>query len=71
MLRRQRDSPNGKRYARKGIGGGIEEAFGFSVAPLLARAYEFEAVAERVRSIAGRSGLRGNASHCTAGTSKS
>ncbi|CCV16386.1 plasmid replication protein RepC [Mesorhizobium sp. STM 4661] len=46
----RRDSPNGKRYARKGRGGEIEEAFGFSLAPLLVRAYEFEAAAERVRA---------------------
>ncbi|RWM89516.1 MAG: replication initiation protein RepC [Mesorhizobium sp.] len=46
----RRDSPNGKRYARKGRGGEIEEAFGFSLAPLLARAPEFEAAAERVRA---------------------
>ncbi|MER9215844.1 replication initiation protein RepC [Mesorhizobium sp. M0663] len=46
----RRDSPNGKRYARKGRGGEIEEAFGFSLAPLLARANEFEAAAERVRA---------------------
>ena len=46
----RRDSPNGKRYARKGRGGEIEDAFGFSLAPLLARADEFEAAAERVRA---------------------
>ncbi|MER8802286.1 plasmid replication protein RepC [Mesorhizobium sp. M0998] len=46
----RRDSPNGKRYARKGRGGEIEEAFGFSLAPLLARVQEFEAAAERVRA---------------------
>ncbi|RUX92593.1 replication initiation protein RepC [Mesorhizobium sp. M2A.F.Ca.ET.040.01.1.1] len=46
----RRDSPNGKRYARKGRGGEIEEAFGFSLAPLLARAHQFEAAAERVRA---------------------
>lgn len=45
----RRDSPNGKRYARKGRGGDIEEAFGFSLAPLLARADEFAAAAEQVR----------------------
>ncbi len=46
----RRDSPNGKRYARKGTrGGGFEEAFGFSLAPMLARADEFSAAAERVR----------------------
>ncbi|MER9248862.1 plasmid replication protein RepC [Mesorhizobium sp. M0590] len=52
----RRDSPNGKRYARKGRGGEIEEAFGFSLAPLLARANEFEAAAEHVR--AGNRALR-------------
>lgn len=46
----RRDSPNGKRYARKGRGGEIEEAFGFSLVPLLGRAQEFEAAAERVRA---------------------
>ena len=46
----RRDSPNGKRYARKGRGGEIQEAFGFSLVPLLARAYEFQAAAERVRA---------------------
>ncbi|WP_353646521.1 plasmid replication protein RepC [Mesorhizobium sp. WSM2239] len=45
----RRDSPNGKRYARKHRGGEIEEAFGFSLAPLLARAHEFAQAAERVR----------------------
>jgi replication initiation protein RepC len=45
----RRDSPNGKRYARKDRGGEIEAAFGFSLAPLLARAHEFEEAAERVR----------------------
>ncbi|MGE0282577.1 MAG: plasmid replication protein RepC [Rhizobiaceae bacterium] len=46
----RRDSPNGKRYARKGRGGELEDAFGFSLAPLLARAKEFHAAAERVRA---------------------
>ena len=46
----RRDSPNGKRYARKGRGGTFEEAFGFSLAPMLARADEFSAAAERVRA---------------------
>lgn len=46
----RRDSPNGKRYARKGREGGVEEAFGFSLAPLLARAAEFAAAAESVRA---------------------
>lgn len=45
----RRDSPNGKRYARKDQGGAISQAFGFDLAPLLARAQEFEAMAEAVR----------------------
>jgi replication initiation protein RepC len=46
----RRDSPNGKRYARKGGGGDFEDAFGFSLAPLLARADEFREAAERVQA---------------------
>jgi replication initiation protein RepC len=51
----RKDSPNGKRYARKtraGATGAGEggEAFGFSLAPLVVRAGEFEAMAEEVRS---------------------
>ncbi|PYE87847.1 plasmid replication protein RepC [Phyllobacterium leguminum] len=46
----RRDSPNGKRYARRGRGGEIGEAFGFSLAPLLARAGEFERIAEQVHA---------------------
>ena len=46
----RRDSPNGKRFARKGQGGTIEMAFGFDLAPLVARAEEFEAWAEEVRA---------------------
>lgn len=45
----RRDSPNGKRYARKGDDGEIETAFGFDLGPLLARAEEFERMAERIR----------------------
>ena len=45
----RKDSPNGKRYARRGKGGEIDEAFGFNLAPLLARAEEIEAAAERIR----------------------
>lgn len=44
----RKDSPNGKRYARKGQGGSIEDAYGFSLAPLLARAGEFAAMAQQV-----------------------
>ncbi|RCS22615.1 replication initiation protein RepC [Phyllobacterium salinisoli] len=46
----RRDSPNGKRYARRGKGGSVDEAFGFSLAPLLARTEEFERAAEKVRA---------------------
>ncbi|MBB2682655.1 plasmid replication protein RepC (plasmid) [Rhizobium sophoriradicis] len=41
----RKDSPNGKRYVRRGRAGGIDEAYGFSLAPLLARASEIEAIA--------------------------
>ncbi len=44
----RRDSPNGKRYAHKTDAGEIEEAFGFSVAPLLERASEIAKVAEAI-----------------------
>lgn len=44
----RRDSPNGKRYARRGRAGDIEQAFGFDLAPLLVRAEEFARLAERV-----------------------
>ena len=46
----RRDSPNGKRYARKGQGGAIESAFGFDLTPLVARAVEIENLAEEVRA---------------------
>ena len=46
----RRDSPNGKRYARKDRTGEIERAFGFDLSPLVARADEFEAWAEEVRA---------------------
>ncbi|SDF01968.1 replication initiation protein RepC [Bradyrhizobium brasilense] len=44
----RRDSPNGKRYARKGGGGEIELAFGFDISPLVARSEEFENLAEEI-----------------------
>ncbi|MCZ7935483.1 plasmid replication protein RepC [Agrobacterium leguminum] len=46
----RKDSPNGKRYARKHRGGEISEAYGFSLAPLLARKAEIEELAERIVS---------------------
>ncbi|MDR6758752.1 replication initiation protein RepC [Mycoplana sp. BE70] len=42
------DSPNGKRYARKGRDGTIEAAYGFSLAPLLARSEELAQLAQQV-----------------------
>ncbi|WP_160006135.1 plasmid replication protein RepC [Rhizobium sp. 18055] len=44
----RKDSPNGKRYARKDRSGSIRDAFGFSLAPLLARAEEIERLAAEV-----------------------
>ncbi|MGO8845778.1 MAG: plasmid replication protein RepC [Methylocella sp.] len=44
----RRDSPNGKRSARRGEGGEIEEAFGFDLSPLVARAAEFKRLATEV-----------------------
>lgn len=46
----RKDSPNGKRYARRGDDGEAGQAFGFSLAPLLLRAEEIEACAEQVRA---------------------
>jgi len=46
----RRDSPNGKRYARKGRDGAIAQAFGFDLSPLAARAAEFDALAEEARA---------------------
>lgn len=40
----RRDSPNGKRYAIRG-GEGFEDAYGFDLSPVLARAKEFERLA--------------------------
>ncbi|MCS3730847.1 replication initiation protein RepC [Bradyrhizobium betae] len=41
----RRDSPNGKRYTRKGSAGEIELAFGFDISPLVVRSEEFESLA--------------------------
>jgi len=55
----RRDSPNGKRYARKDSEGEIGEAFGFDLAPLVARAAEIEArAAERRAELRERALLR-------------
>jgi len=44
----RRDSPNGKRFARKTAGGSISQAFGFDLAPIVARAAEFKTLADEV-----------------------
>ncbi|RWI57180.1 MAG: replication initiation protein RepC [Mesorhizobium sp.] len=46
----RRDSPNGKRFARKGQGGEIELAFGFDLSPIVARADEFKELAAAVQA---------------------
>jgi replication initiation protein RepC len=46
----RRDSPNGKRFARKGPTGDIEQAYGFDLAPIVARAEEFKSLAEAVQA---------------------
>jgi replication initiation protein RepC len=46
----RRDSPNGKRYARKGKGGDIELAFGFDLSPLVVRSEEFEKMAAEIEA---------------------
>jgi len=45
-----RDSPNGKRFARKGQGGEVEEAYGFDLSPIVARAAEFKDLAEALKA---------------------
>jgi replication initiation protein RepC len=46
----RRDSPNGKRFARRGQGGEIEQAYGFDLSPIVARAEEFKELAEAVQA---------------------
>ncbi|MCP2001312.1 replication initiation protein RepC [Nitrobacter winogradskyi] len=46
----RRDSPNGKRYARKGSAGEIEFAFGFDISPLVVRSEEFESLAADIEA---------------------
>lgn len=46
----RKDSANGKRFARRDRAGTIDEAFGFSLAPLLARAEEIERMAAEVNA---------------------
>jgi len=47
-LIQRHDSPNGKRYAHRNREGAIEQAFGFSLAPLLSRAEELAQLAQQV-----------------------
>lgn len=44
----RRDSPNGKRYARRNRAGSIGEAYGFCLSPLVARSVEIEQLAADV-----------------------
>jgi len=46
----RRDSPNGKRFARRGRGGEVEQAYGFDLSPIVARAAEFRDLAEAVQA---------------------
>ncbi len=46
----RRDSPNGKRYPRKGRGGEIKLAFRFDLSPLVVRAEEFERLAREIEA---------------------
>ncbi|UGY11386.1 plasmid replication protein RepC [Phyllobacterium pellucidum] len=48
----RRDSPNGKRYARRGDTGEIERAFGFDISPLALHHAEIEAHAADARNLA-------------------
>ena len=46
----RRDSPNGKRFIRKGADGAAEAVFGFDLVPLVARAAELAGLAEAVEA---------------------
>jgi replication initiation protein RepC len=46
----RRDSPNGKRYCRRGEHGEVESAFGFDLSPLALAAAGIHAAAEEVRA---------------------
>jgi replication initiation protein RepC len=47
-LIQRRDSPNGKRYAHRDRDGQIEQAYGFDLTPLLARAPELALMAQEI-----------------------
>jgi replication initiation protein RepC len=44
----RRDSPNGKRYARRAANGDVHQAFGFDLSPIVTRADDFARLAEAV-----------------------
>jgi len=46
----RRDSPNGKRFARRSRAGEVEQAYGFDLSPIVARAEELGALAETVQA---------------------
>ena len=46
----RRDSPNGKRFARRSRAGEVEQAYGFDLSPIVARAEEFRDLAETVQA---------------------
>lgn len=46
----RRDSPNGKRFARRSRDGEIEQAYGFDLSPIVARAQEFRNLADAVQA---------------------
>jgi len=46
----RRDSPNGKRYARRSRAGDVEQAYGFDLSPIVARAGELRDLAETVQT---------------------
>ncbi|OYR17654.1 plasmid replication protein RepC [Brucella grignonensis] len=46
----RRDSPNGKRFARRSRAGDVEQAYGFDLSPIIARADELRELAETVQA---------------------
>jgi replication initiation protein RepC len=46
----RKDSANGKRFARRKSSGELEEAYGFSLVPLLARSDELSAMAQKIEA---------------------
>ena len=67
----RRDSPNGKRYARRNRAGEVESAFGFDLTPMVARAEEYESLADEVRQDATARKAPARAHHAYAvGTSR-